>query len=354
MAAQRVGQVLQFLKWNAFKPQYAKFRTELVESLDELGIEVQIPRTIEEFEPKGDEILHVVHESLTKERSHLGGDVYALSLFYFGYVPFELVLSAAWKSENYEPLLWLMKGVLADFGIESEYDGVKEFVDLETRWLADQSMAHEGNVRLEDASQAMLRLISRVGSLWTAAEKLDTMVRFDQVPYHSVFISYSSIDEAFATKLFEALKESGVRVWFAPHDIKPGQKIHRQIHHAIEEYDKLLLVLSEASMKSDWVGTELYKARHRERQQDVQMLFPVRLVPFERIREWSAFDADSGRDLAREIREYFIPDFTNWNDDDAFGREFGRLRDALLMTQSEEGVPPATGGAQTDPVRGRQ
>jgi hypothetical protein len=54
-------------------------------------------------------------------------------------------------------------------------------------------------------------------------------------------------------------------------------------------------------------------------------LFPIRLVDFEAIRAWGCFDADSAKDLAVEIREYFIPDFTNWKDHDAFETAFARL-----------------------------
>ena len=48
----------------------------------------------------------------------------------------------------------------------------------------------------------------------------------------------------------------------------------------------------------------------------------VRLVPFEAIRAWECFDADTGKDAAREIREYFIPDFSNWKDYDAYRKAF--------------------------------
>ena len=34
------------------------------------------------------------------------------------------------------------------------------------------------------------------------------------------------------------------------------------------------------------------------------------------------FDADTGKDSAREIREYFIPDFSNWKDHDSYQRAF--------------------------------
>ena len=40
------------------------------------------------------------------------------------------------------------------------------------------------------------------------------------------------------------------------------------------------------------------------------MLFPIPLVPFEGIKTWKLFDADRGIDSAREIREYFVPDFS--------------------------------------------
>ena len=56
------------------------------------------------------------------------------------------------------------------------------------------------------------------------------------------------------------------------------------------------------------------------------MLFPVRLVDFETIRDWECFDADTGKDSAREIREYYIPDFTSWKaNHDSYLKEFERL-----------------------------
>ena len=42
------------------------------------------------------------------------------------------------------------------------------------------------------------------------------------------------------------------------------------------------------------------------------------------------FDADTGKDLARELREYYIPgDFQNWKDHDAFEKAFAKLLQAL-------------------------
>jgi hypothetical protein len=55
------------------------------------------------------------------------------------------------------------------------------------------------------------------------------------------------------------------------------------------------------------------------------MLFPVRLIEFAALRDWECFDADTGKDSAREIREYFIPDFSHWKDPDEYQIAFDRL-----------------------------
>lgn len=58
-----------------------------------------------------------------------------------------------------------------------------------------------------------------------------------------------------------------------------------------------------------------------------------RLVPFDAIREWTNFDADSGKDSAREIREYYIPDFSDWKNHDNYQRTFDRLLKDLKAEQ---------------------
>lgn len=145
------------------------------------------------------------------------------------------------------------------------------------------------------------------------------------IEFYSCFISYSHKDEDFAKRLHSRMRDEHLRVWFAPEDMRAGRKVHEQIEEAIRYYDKLLLVLSEDSMDSQWVETEIYHARQREIKEKRRVLFPIRLVDFETIRDWTCFDADTGRDMAREIREYYVPDFSNWKDHDAFEEAFDRL-----------------------------
>lgn len=55
------------------------------------------------------------------------------------------------------------------------------------------------------------------------------------------------------------------------------------------------------------------------------MLFPISLASFQSVQDWECFDADTGKDSAREIREYFIPNFSNWKQHDAYQKAFERL-----------------------------
>ena len=162
------------------------------------------------------------------------------------------------------------------------------------------------------------------------------------IQFYSCFISYAGEDQEFADRLYEGLQNKGVRCWFAPHDVKGGEKLHEQIDKAIRLHDKLLLILSKDSMKSEWVKTEIFNARKREVAEKKRKLFPVRLVPMKTLHNWKCFDAKTGKDLAREIAEYFIPDFANWKDHDLFQGGFDRLlKDLKSPDAGAKSVAPA-------------
>ena len=157
----------------------------------------------------------------------------------------------------------------------------------------------------------------------------------EPIQFYSCFISYSHQDEEFCKRLHSRLQQDGLRVWYAQEDMKAGEKIHEQIDSAIRVHDKLLLVLSEHSMESEWVKTEIYNARQREKDGE-KVLFPIALCPFDAIKEWKAFDADIGKDMAREVREYFVPDFSNWKDHDSFESAYKRLLNDLKASTEKD------------------
>lgn len=124
-------------------------------------------------------------------------------------------------------------------------------------------------------------------------------------------------DAAFASRLHAELEKNGVRCWYAPEDIKIGEEFRQTIDDAIREYDKLLLVLSERSVRSSWVQDEVEACLERERRQQRQVLFPIRLdEAVERTRQaWAA--------AIRRRRH--IGDFTRWRDQASYDEAFQRL-----------------------------
>jgi hypothetical protein len=158
----------------------------------------------------------------------------------------------------------------------------------------------------------------------------------DPIQFHSCFISYSHQDEDFAERLHSRMRDEGLRVWFAPEDIRGGQMIHDQLDRAIQVHDRLLLVLSEHSISSKWVEIEIVRALETGKREGRQKLFPIRLVDIKTIKAWRCPDPDTGEDLAREVRKCHIPDFTKWKDHDAFEAGFARL---LRDLQAEEQIP---------------
>jgi uncharacterized protein YjbI with pentapeptide repeats len=170
---------------------------------------------------------------------------------------------------------------------------------------------------------------------------MHSLVATNAIEYYSCFISYSTADQPFADRLYADLQAKGVRCWFAPHDMQGGRKVHEQIDEAIRRYEKLLVILSPHSMSSEWVKTEIYNARQDEIKRGCRKLFPISLVPFETIKAWQAFDADTGKDMGREVREYFIPDFSNWETNADYQKAFARLlRD---LKADDRGITAAQG-----------
>ena len=138
-----------------------------------------------------------------------------------------------------------------------------------------------------------------------------------QVSYHSCFISYSSRDAGFAEKLHADLESKGVECWFAPEDMRIGDKIRQRIDDEIWQHAKLLLVLSKDSVTSDWVEGEVEAAFEKERSTKATVLFPIRL-------DDAVMSTEAA--WAAEIRRTRnIGDFTRWRNADVYIEMLARL-----------------------------
>jgi uncharacterized protein YjbI with pentapeptide repeats len=160
------------------------------------------------------------------------------------------------------------------------------------------------------------------------------------IEFYSCFISYSSKNQDFADRLYTDLQSKGVRCWFAPEDLKIGVRTRDTIDESIRLHDKLLLILSEQSVSSQWVEHEVEAALERESREHRLVLFPIRLD-----------DAvmETGKAWAANIRRTRnIGDFRQWKRPDNYQKALARvLRDLKAATEAK--ITATDGG---DDLRG--
>ena len=147
--------------------------------------------------------------------------------------------------------------------------------------------------------------------------------------FYSCFISYASKDHAFAERLYADLQNKGVRCWFAPEDMKIGDRLRPRIDETIRVYDKLLLVLSQTSVVSPWVQQEVETAMEQESKRGTTILFPVRIDNTVMTIEtgWPA--------LIRRTRH--IGDFQGWETHGVYQQAFERLLRDLTAAERQPG-----------------
>ena len=154
----------------------------------------------------------------------------------------------------------------------------------------------------------------------------------EAIQFYSSFISYSGKDEVFAERLYADLQNKGVRCWFAPHDMRIGAKLIDAIDGAIRLRDKVLLILSEGAIASDWVEGEVTRALDEERTRKQVVLFPVRIdnAVMQTSEAWAR--------LLRGQRN--IGDFSRWKEHDSYLKSFERLmRDLRVQPQDSSDAP---------------
>src|SRR5205823_3920004 len=110
------------------------------------------------------------------------------------------------------------------------------------------------------------------------------------IEYYSCFISYSSLDDQFVRRLHADLQARKIRTWFAPEDLKIGDRFRQRIDESIRVNDKLVLVLSTSAVSNAWVEKEVETAFARERHERRDVLFPIRIddAVFETHQAWAA------------------------------------------------------------------
>ncbi len=180
-------------------------------------------------------------------------------------------------------------------GLETIRHGGPSILDLETVILP-----------LGSARELFLR---GVGIRETMIEYYDAIYT-QPIQFHSCFISYTQADYLMAKQLYDDLQRVGIRCWFSPHDLQPGDYYRKRIDRAIQLQDKLILLLSQQSIASGWVEYEVTQALAREGEENRIILFPLRL---------DELVMHTSQPWARAIRRSrHIGDLTCWKDEQAY------------------------------------
>lgn len=157
-----------------------------------------------------------------------------------------------------------------------------------------------------------------------------------------IFISYARADREVVAALSAALEQSGRSVWWDRH-IDGGSAFAQAIETELGAAQAVIVVWSQAALKSDWVKDEAAAAR------DQGKLVPVSL---------------DGSVAPLGFRQYHAIDLSAWGGDSA-SPAFGdllrsleaRLRTTAVGRESAVGVPPAsragTAAAGASPTRAR-
>ena len=95
---------------------------------------------------------------------------------------------------------------------------------------------------------------------------------------YSCFISYGGPDEVFAQTLYDSLTIKGVQAFFFPKHAVPGKRLHTVMREAVNQYDRVILICSKASLDRTGVLNELIETLQREaREGGKDYLIPIRL-----------------------------------------------------------------------------
>jgi hypothetical protein len=73
----------------------------------------------------------------------------------------------------------------------------------------------------------------------------------------AIFVSYSRVDADFVNVLATWLVKNNVNVWIDKWELNVGDSLINRIQNAIENAGALLVVLSKASVESEWCKKEL-------------------------------------------------------------------------------------------------
>ena len=92
-----------------------------------------------------------------------------------------------------------------------------------------------------------------------------------------VFISHASADDMFVAELRRRLEAQGVPVWVDSRNLRGGDELAPEIEQVITEAAHVVVVISPATVNSEWVSREVEKALEVQRSRPGYRVIPVLL-----------------------------------------------------------------------------
>lgn len=156
----------------------------------------------------------------------------------------------------------------------------------------------------------------------------------------SCFISCAAADLAFAQTLQQDLRAQGIRCWLFPDNARGNALVDRlstsdqeEVERWVRDYDKLVVVCSQAALDSETVRNDINGAKERQQSEDRWLLFLA--APDDTVAQ------PRGRGLARDLGfEHVVFDLRGRDSAAEFyAAEVARLAEGLKLSQ------PAAAGA---------
>lgn len=110
----------------------------------------------------------------------------------------------------------------------------------------------------------------------------------------NLFLSYSRREVGFADDLTDRLEKEGYRVWLDYRNLRPGAPWAEQINRGVDESQVILLLVSKASVASQYVELEWRRVLTEKTKRIILLIFEAVDLPPELEKfEWVDFRGDS-------------------------------------------------------------
>ena len=123
-------------------------------------------------------------------------------------------------------------------------------------------------------------------------------------PRPIVFLSHSHRDKRVARRLVRRFTAYGIKIWIDESDLQFGASLTEDIRQHIETADVLLVIASQTSAESEWVGLEVDYAR--EHHKTIIPFFVAPLSEHARFRNYLGVDATAPQAFADVVEQLML------------------------------------------------